>query len=187
MQLFIYIAEKLNLISLLFTDILLNNKRKDSRVRKKLAIFPIILTIIILIGMALYYMNSQNKKPLIGGPCLYSDYSGIATITKVKETERSKRQVSINGGPGYEGYEIWFTFRTDEKIKQKWAKPIAEREHLYLLMNGWCPGPRYVKKYNIKTGEKYKCTFKVIMKGTCSPILFDFDRMKRDDYFESGK
>jgi hypothetical protein len=123
----------------------------------------------------------------VGGPCEYNKYEGTATITRVEQTEKSSRQAKNVGGAGYEGYEVWFRFTPASEIREEWARPAAGRENRFTLMNGWYPGPKYLRKYGIKSGLKCRCVMKVIRKGTCTPIIFDFPGIKRDDYFESPK
>jgi len=123
----------------------------------------------------------------VGGRSTYEDYAGKATITKIEKTERSKAQVKVNGGPGYEGYAIWFTFSTDKELKQEWAKNALKKERLLQLTNSWYPGPKYLEKYGIKKGQTFKCTMKVITSGTSSPIVFRFEGLDRADYFETKR
>lgn len=122
-----------------------------------------------------------------GGPCEYHDYAGTATIVRVEQTETSRRQAKNVGGAGYEGYEVWFRFEPASEIGEEWARPAAGKEHRLSLMNSWYPGPRYLQKYGIKPGLKCSCVLKAITKGTCTPIIFDFPEIKRDDYFESAR
>jgi hypothetical protein len=122
-----------------------------------------------------------------GGPCEYAEYRGTATITSVGQTERSREQATNVGGAGYEGYEVWFRFSPEAELREEWARPAAEREHPFCLMNSWYPGPRYIEKYGIKKGRSYRCTLRVITRGTCTPTIFDFPEIRRDDYFESAR
>jgi len=123
----------------------------------------------------------------VGGPCEYAEYRGTATITSVEQTERSRQQVGNVGGAGYEGYEVWFRFAPEADIREEWARPAAGKEHPLCLMNSWYPGPRYLEKYGIKKGRSYNCTLKVITRGTCTPTIFEFPEIRRDDYFESAR
>lgn len=130
--------------------------------------------------------NKSSEVPLIlGGECFYNDYPGKAVFTSIQMTDKSKAQAAALGGPGYQGYEIYFKFMTNERIKEDWAKKALDKEHLFLLINSWYPGKEFIKKYNIKVNKKFDCTLKVINKGTCTPIIFDFKNIKRDDYFEN--
>jgi len=122
----------------------------------------------------------------IGGHCTYFHYPGVSVITKIEKTEGSKRQIRTSGGPRYEGYEIWFVFKTNQEIKEDWARKTITREHLFCLANSWYPGPKYLEKYHIKVGSNHRCTLKVIRSGTCTPIIFEFNQLKKDDYFESS-
>ncbi len=157
---------------------------------KKLITFLVSSCIFILIFASLCYVrgkgtNLNTTHKIVGGPCSYSDYRGIASIIVVKKTEKSKAQAEMAGGPGYEGFEALFRFKADKEIKEKWAYGAIKKEHLFQLYNCWYPGPEYIKKYKIKPGQTYKCTVKVITKGTCTPIIFEFDKLKKDDYFET--
>lgn len=120
-----------------------------------------------------------------GGPCTYESYPGHATITRVEKTEQSKDQAKAIGGPGYEGYEVSFSFVTDKVIKQAWAKEALQKEHLLELQNSWYPGEQYLKKYGLKKGKPLKCTLKAITSGTCTPVIFEFDEVNTIDYFET--
>ena len=135
-------------------------------------------------------LSSSTKKPqkkeIVGGPCSYSHYPGKATITRVEKTEESKRQARTSGEPGYEGYKVWFIFKANQPIKEEWVRKSIKRERLFRLTNSWYPGPRYLKKYDIKVGSEYRCTLKVITSGTCTPIILEFSQLKQDDYFEKA-
>ncbi|HBH87106.1 MAG TPA: hypothetical protein DDY17_05845 [Syntrophaceae bacterium] len=122
---------------------------------------------------------------LAGGPCTYDGYPGQAKITRIEMTGQSKGQANVVGGPGYEGYEIWFSFVTDKEIKQDWAKEALKKEHLLKLSNSWYPGEKYLKKYGLEKGKLLRCTLKVITSGTCTPVIFEFDEVNTIDYFET--
>jgi hypothetical protein len=149
-----------------------------------------IATLILLLGLSISNISyledaKEEGKPVIGGKCVYSSYSGIAIITRAEKTEASKKQADSIGGANYEGYEVWFIFKTDQEIKEEWARDTVEREHLFQLDNSWYPSPRYLEKYDIKVNKTYECTLKVIKEGTCSPIVFEFSEINTHDYFES--
>lgn len=127
----------------------------------------------------------ENMK--VGGSCEYVDYTGTATITRMMSTDQSRVQATTLGGAGYPGFEIWFSFKTDAKIAQDWARKVVEREHPFRLANSWYPGERYINKYGIKVGNVYPCTLKIITRGTCTPAIFKFPGDKDRDYFESKK
>jgi hypothetical protein len=120
-----------------------------------------------------------------GGPCTYESYPGQATITRIEKTEQSKGQAKTVGGPGYEGYEILFSFMTNKEIKQAWAKEALKREHLLDLRNSWYPGEQFLQKYGLEKGRVLKCTLKAITSGTCTPVVFEFDEVNTIDYFET--
>lgn len=120
-----------------------------------------------------------------GGPCTYESYPGQATITRIEKTDQSKDQAKTIGGPGYEGFEVSFSFVTDMAIKQAWAKEALKKQHLLTLQNSWYPGVQFLKKYSLEKGNVLKCTLKAITSGTCTPVIFEFDEVNTIDYFET--
>jgi hypothetical protein len=150
-----------------------------------------LIGILIIIGavVILVYLSGDSKLPerhqIIGGRCVYNDYPGKAIITNIKMTDKSKAQAVSLGGPHYEGYEIYFKFTTKIQIEEDWAQSILDEEHSLLLVNSWYPGEEFIKKYKIELNKEFDCVLKVITQGTCTPIIFDFKNIKRDDYFES--
>ncbi|MDD5555980.1 MAG: hypothetical protein PHN82_01895 [bacterium] len=121
----------------------------------------------------------------VGGPCEYDDYPGTAVITRIIRTPRSRAQAAAKGGAGYEGVEVWFAFTPDGEIAEDWARKAAGREQLFQLANSWYPGERYLLKYGIEPEKSFRCVYRVIRKGTCTPALFEFTDPRQDDYFES--
>ncbi len=128
-------------------------------------------------------MSNEGTGFSQGGPCTYASYEGRAEIVRVTQTRTSRAQSTVIGGPGYQGYEVWFRFVP--KSANRSIEPIAGREHLFTLRNGWYAGPRYLEKYGIQPGEKYPCILKLIEKGTCAPVVFEFETIDSRDYFES--
>jgi len=124
----------------------------------------------------------------VGGPCSYKSYDGKARITRIVKTEDSRRQAALMGGPGYEGYGIWFRFVPKAKLDvDGWPADALDREQALTLQNGWRPGPRFLMKYHLAAGNEYPCSLKIIETGTCTPIVFNFETIDTDDYFESRR
>lgn len=121
-----------------------------------------------------------------GGPCTYIAYQGEAVITRVVQMSVSKEQSKVMGGPGYEGFEVWFRFAAepDQKTPNQPA-PVADREHLLTLRNGWYMGPEYLEKYALSPGQRIPCVLNVIETGVCTPMHFQFSTIQLGDYFES--
>jgi hypothetical protein len=130
-------------------------------------------------------MSNEGTGFSEGGPCTYASYEGRAEIVRVTQTPTSMAQSSVIGGPGYEGYEVWFRFFLKSGISNRAIEPIAGQEHVFTLHNGWYVGPRYLEKYGIQPGKIYPCIVKLIEEGTCSPVVFEFETIDSRDYFES--
>jgi hypothetical protein len=125
-------------------------------------------------------INSDN-----GGFCMYASYEGDAKIVRITQTPTSLAQANVIGGPGYEGYEVWFHFTPNQAIPEDLSRSQISREHLFTLNNGWYVGPRYIEKYGLGPDKTFPCVLMVIVQGTCSPLVFDFKTLDRKDYFES--
>lgn len=110
----------------------------------------------------------SSSKQIVGGPCMYKQYSGEAEI------------VSVGQKPDHSGaYEVKFSFHPQDKIQEEFAGD--EDTQWSLVMNDFSdPLEDFVKQYGIKPGKRFPCYMKVITKGTCAPVLFDFPTINRD-------
>ena len=115
-----------------------------------------------------------------GGPCEYKIYKGSARFISILKKEMPRGY----GGLSHNSYEVKFSFSTEEEIKEAHGK-VEGKEFLLTLANSWYPGPKFLWKYGIETDKSFDCYLKVIIKGTCTPILFDFPAINLSDYFES--
>jgi hypothetical protein len=82
---------------------------------------------------------------------------------------------------GREKFEVKFIFLPEEEIKESFAR-VEGREFLLLLANSTYPEGIFLERYQIRTGKILDCILKVIRKGTCTPMLFDFPGINLSDY-----
>jgi len=116
--------------------------------------------------------------PKVGGGCSYSDVKGICTIVSIQKTSESLAQEQIEGGPGYKGYDVKFSFQPE-------GGNTEAKQGSLLLGNSWYPGSRFLEKYGISVGAEFSCTKSTIKTGTCSPTVFSFSTIDIIDYFET--
>ena len=114
-------------------------------------------------------MDKPAQRSVVGGPCEYKVYRGHARIVSIIEKENPLKV----GGPSNVVYEVKYSFTSHEEIKEKWVQVEGE-EYLLLLSNSSYPGPEFLKKYGIKPDKCFECYLKVITRGSCTPVLFDF-------------
>jgi len=125
-------------------------------------------------------MDKPAERRVVGGPCEYKAYPGRATIVSVQKKERpAKAGASLSAV-----YEVKFSFTPHEEIEEGYGQ-VEGKEYLLLLANSSYPGPWFLKKYGIKPGKCFECYLKVITRGTCTPVLFDFPAIDLSDYSES--
>ncbi len=99
-----------------------------------------------------------------GGPCEYKTYPGKAKITSIT-------------GRNHDEYEVKFVFTPDARIEESYLSTEG-KEFLLFTDNSQYPDKEYLKKNGIKADKIFSCNMKVIIKGTCTPVLFKFPAMK---------
>lgn len=129
----------------------------------------------------------QDRGAEVGGGCTYLELPGNATITRVAKTAASSHQASVEGAPGYDGYEIRFKFTPEAPIGDPSASAWAARSHEIRLTNSWYPGPRIVEKYGLVEGRAIRARLKVIRQGACTPHPFALPSVDTADYFETAR
>jgi len=124
--------------------------------------------------------EEMRTQRVVGGLCEYKSYRGIATITSVCKAEETP---GFSSGSSYQGYLVEFSFVPDEVVQESYVNGEG-RENILKLKNSWNPGTKFLKKYGIEAGRNFECYLKVITRGTCTPVLFDFPTIDLGDYFE---
>ena len=125
-------------------------------------------------------MDKPAERRVVGGLCDYKAYRGHAKILSIHEKELPPKL----GGPSNVVYEVKFSFTPHEEIKERYGQ-VEGKDYLLLLANSSYPGPGFLKKYGIEQGKCFECYLKVITRGTCTPVFFDFPTIDLSDYSES--
>ncbi len=122
----------------------------------------ILLTTLIVPFLCCDQAAASSPAPLIGGPCAYKSYKGEAEIVSVSpKQDRSGT------------YEIKFSFHPQDIIQEEFAG-VKGRQWFLALKDSSSLSKDFLTRHGIQTGKRLPCTMKVITKGTCTPILFDF-------------
>ena len=93
---------------------------------------------------------------------MYKQYSGEAEIVSVTPRQGAPTE-----------YEIRFSFRPHETIQEEFAQDEG-KQWLIVQKDFSYPNENFLTQYGIQTGKRLPCYMKVITKGTCTPVLFDF-------------
>jgi hypothetical protein len=146
---------------------------------RKLSIIQAYLMMITVVAVSLVGETSscaQQGPPetprVIGGPCQYKSYKGLAKITSITRTEAPDRHAD-------ERYEVRFHFFPDQKIEETFIH-IEDKQFL-LLDNLLLPRREFLEGHDIKVGKEFDCLMEVIQKGTCTPVLFKFPSLRSND------
>lgn len=137
--------------------------------------FRMILCIIMVLGLTLvgkgYGQGKMiNNERIVGGECNYTSYPGEARIVSVIKKPGTESPVSFS-------YEIRFTFHSDHVIKEPFARTEG-KTYLLLHANSY-PDDGFIKQHDIAKDRVYPCVMKVIVKGTCTPVIFEFPTMEK--------
>jgi len=124
-------------------------------------------------------MEKHDNRHVVGGPCDYKVYPGQATILSVQQKERPAK----GNGRVRTAYEVKFSFTPADDIEEDWVR-VEGKEHVLLLTGSRYPGPAFLKRYGIRPGRCLECDLKVITRGTCTPVLFDFPTIDLSDRVE---
>ena len=117
--------------------------------------------------------DKASAERIVGGECQYKQYQGCAEIVSITPIGRPADYSSNK-------YEVKFRFTPDQKIEEPFAQAEG-KEFLLLLNHNYYPGLDFLEKYDIKVGKFLDCTLKVIVRGTCTPMLFDFPFIAPED------
>lgn len=111
-----------------------------------------------------------KEDSLVGGECVYKYYRGcgkIASITKIAESDI----------PSQERYEIKFFFYPDQKITESFVQTEG-KEFVFMINNNVYFEKNFLETYDFRADKIFDCILKVITKGTCTPLIFEFPFIK---------
>ena len=135
---------------------------------KKLGFFAIIYTVVLLPGIGCSMTGSETTGgPLVGGPCEYKSYPGQAEIVSVAPVDAAAAAAG-------ERYDVKFRFIPEGPVEEPLGKTALQRTFSLLPDREMPPGRAFMEKFDIRPGKRLGYTLKVITRGTCTPILFDF-------------
>ena len=137
-------------------------------------IIIILVTFMTLSWIAFIDAEEKNitEKRLVGGSCEYKSYSGSATIVSIQEsvpTSEAKDKY----------YEILFSFQTDQLIDESFVR--TEKKNYSLLDKNTLPDQTFVTRHGITVNRVFPCVMKVIVRGTCTPVMFEFPTFQRSE------
>ncbi|MCP4578607.1 MAG: hypothetical protein GY846_20215 [Deltaproteobacteria bacterium] len=122
---------------------------------------------VVLMSVSCAETKNKEIRRVVGGPCNYKSYPGKAEVVSLTKTD--------------DGYDVKFVFHSEKTPRETYAR-VEGKTHRLLLIEGSRPKLRFLKKYGIETGKVLSCNLDVIVKGTCTPILFKFPTVDLTDY-----
>lgn len=114
---------------------------------------------------------------VLGGPCEYQTYRGKAKIVSINAVQKHLGKNTT----AHRRQEVRFVFLPDEEIGQSWVQ-VEGKAFIMYLTNGRLPDGHFLQKYGIEINRFFECRLKVISKGSCTPIIFDFPAVDLSDY-----
>ena len=134
--------------------------------RKIWTALTVIMIGAVLPGIGCCMANSgTQQESMVGGSCEYRSYPGQAEILSVAPIEAAG-----------ERFDVQFRFVPDRPVEEPLGMTALQRTFTLLPEREMPPDRAYIEKFDIRPGTRIECTLKVITRGTCTPILFDFPR-----------
>lgn len=109
---------------------------------------------------------ASSQAPRVGGPCAYKSYKGDAQILSVKP---------LQGSSGT--YDVQFSFHPEAPVREDFAQTEGRKWSLTRKDSSQLTSD-FISQHNIKTGKRFPCIMKVITRGTCTPVIFEFPTLE---------
>jgi hypothetical protein len=110
--------------------------------------------------------DEKKAGPRVGGPCEYHRYEGRAEVISLQKIADSRNQ------PG-EKYEVRFRFIPGREIIESFVQ-VEGREFLLEINQSPYLTQEFIEGHGIQTGTVFNGFLQVIVRGTCTPLLFEF-------------
>jgi hypothetical protein len=133
-----------------------------------LVLWIFLLFMVVLSACAQTYHKANGW---VGGPCQYKNYPGQATILSITGSQ-------ANTSDPIKRFDVKFSFTPQEKILESFARVDGKTYNLY-GHNWQYPDQEFLRVNNIGVGKILDGSLRVIVSGTCTPVLFDFPALKR--------
>jgi hypothetical protein len=124
--------------------------------------FPVFLALMILHCS----LAAASTPPIVGGSCEYKHYKGTAEVVSVTLIGSGEETLQ-------DEYEVKCVFHPREEIKEQFAQATT-KEFLLFGHNGQNPRRHFIEQHGIRVGKQIECVLKVIIRGTCTPVMFEF-------------
>jgi hypothetical protein len=136
------------------------------RMRSSLLFFLIPLFFILAEKSSLQASDGEKEDRKAGGPCEYRRYEGRAEIVSLRKMGDPQNQAA-------EKYEVKFRFIPDQEIKESFLR-LEGREFVLEIDQSPYLTPAFIEQHHIQTGSVFDGYLQVIVRGTCTPVIFEF-------------
>jgi hypothetical protein len=132
----------------------------------KLASLFGVLWVSALLIFASWSKTGATPPELVGGPCDYKRYAGLAEIVSVTRIGEAQ-------GKSQDEYDVKFLFHPRDEITESFAQ-VTGRELPLLTERGSHLQGHFIEEYDIRVGRQIECNLMVIIRGACTPVMFEF-------------
>jgi hypothetical protein len=129
-------------------------------------LFGALLTVSALLIFSACSETGATTPQLVGGPCDYKRYAGtaeIVSVTKIGEGQEKSQ----------DEYDVKFLFHPRDEITEPFAQ-VTGREFPLLTERGSPLQGHFIEEYDIGVGRQIECNLMVIIRGACTPVMFEF-------------
>ena len=118
--------------------------------------------------LVLFCFCSENNQ--LGGECEYKSIPGKAVIFSITDAH----DTSFNCPNEPKAIKFHFTPDNLEDIDNYLYPNWKDSNKLITIHSGMNPSNNWVIRNGIDINDKFTCFRKEILKGTCTPVIFDF-------------
>jgi len=110
--------------------------------------------------------DEKKETHRVGGSCEYHRYEGRAEVISLRKIADPQNQAG-------EKHEVRFRFIPDEEIKEAFVQ-VKDREFLLEINQSPHLSSNFIEQHTIQIGSVFDGYLQVIVKGTCTPVIFEF-------------
>lgn len=110
---------------------------------------------------------------IVGGPCKYDQIPGVAVVVSIEE------QPASEGGGCSNPVRVVFNFVPDDPdatAGYRFPERSDDGHHL-TVSGGFDPPSEWVQAEGLVVGSAYPAVRKEIVRGTCTPVIFEFTEL----------
>ncbi|MEW5735680.1 MAG: hypothetical protein AB1921_12550 [Thermodesulfobacteriota bacterium] len=123
---------------------------------------------LLVLACCMILAGCAQRSVYVGGPCEYADVAGKAVITAVGAPDPDEANCADKPRV------VLFDFTPDDKRARNRFPNWGETGQRLTVAGGKNPPLEWLKANGVRLGAELICIRREILKGTCTPVIYDF-------------